>query len=144
MPLARRYQVQPTKVRPRDFSPNTKNWHSQVPPKSEITNVASTSFPCSYRHTTQSWLISNGHELYDKQTIFRCSIPRRQSHELAKRHTNRVRRSHLEIECIVRVNESANQFQDDSNLRVCTHDTRRYEADIARSNRNGTFMNDAT
>src|SRR5438105_15323249 len=96
MPLARRYQVQPTKVRPRDFSPNAKNWHSQVPPKSEITNVASTFFPCLCRHTTQSWLISNGHELYDKQAIFKCSIPRRQSHELAKRHTNRFRRSNLE------------------------------------------------
>src|SRR5438105_14622987 len=110
MPLARRYQVQPTKVRPRDFSPNAKNWHSQVPPKSGITNVASTFFPCSYRHTTQSWLISNSHELYGKQTIFRCSTPRRQSHELAKRHTNKVRRIHLEIASVVQISESAIQF----------------------------------
>src|SRR5438132_597350 len=99
MPSARRCQVQLANVRYRDFSPNSKNWHTQVPPKLEATNVASTFFPCSCRHTTQTWLISNGHELYGKQTIFRCSTPRRECLELAKMHTNRVRRIHLETEC---------------------------------------------
>src|SRR5437773_2640945 len=42
-----------------------------------------------------------------------------------------------------RMRHSSKQIRQ-SSLRVCTHDTRRYKADIARSSRNGTFMKAAT